>query len=94
MVNQGNISTLLRNSRISTLHTADGAQLKKVFEYANFQRISLLEGKASKYTVLKCTTVQICGFEFVPEVRCMFTCLPLVARFIDDEAAHSFISLK
>ena len=37
MVNQGNISTLLNSSRISTLHTADGAQLKKVFEYANFQ---------------------------------------------------------
>ena len=37
MVNQGNISTLLNNSRISTLYTADGAQQKKVFEYANFQ---------------------------------------------------------
>jgi hypothetical protein len=37
MVNQGNISTLLNNSRFSTLHTADGAKLKKVFEYAKFQ---------------------------------------------------------
>ena len=37
MVNQGNISTLLNNSRISTLYTADGAQLKKLSEYANFQ---------------------------------------------------------
>ena len=37
MVNQGNISTLLNNLRISKLHTADGAQPKKVFEYANFQ---------------------------------------------------------